>query len=104
MSNIVGTTDLIHTAVLTGARRCLAIAAAGGVAAILGAMRRHAGAEAVQENACAALRNLVCSATNRPMLRSAGAEPLLRAAKKRFPSVREHCDSVLGWIKAVDHL
>ncbi|KAJ1463788.1 expressed protein [Baffinella frigidus] len=64
----------------------VAIAAQGGIAAVLRAMGAHASSAGVQEYGCRALCNIAWSdAGLRSQVRDAGAVPLVRKALAAFP-------------------
>ena len=61
----------------------VAIAAQGGIGAVLKCMGRHADSPQVCQEACWALRNLAGNAENKAAIRSAGAADMAKAALKR---------------------
>ena len=67
----------------TNADNKVTTAAAGGVAAILGAMRRHASVEAVQAKACGVLQNLAIDADNKVATAVAGGVAAILGAMRR---------------------
>jgi hypothetical protein len=76
-----------------------AVVAAGGVEAVVGALRAHPAEARMQRYGCSAAFNLSVSGSGKAQLRAAGAQQLARLAARNHPNhagVQEKSAKLLG--------